>query len=129
MISEEKLKIMTKMAIYDKNEGKDDFEIGKYYKKDYLTFNYIKTWICATIAYLGLWCLILVANMDTAVLTLGSFKFVLSVIAFILFYVLFVLVYEVLTYKIYSIKYDRAKKRLNEYMEQVEELNKMYEKE
>ena len=52
-----------------------------------------------------------------------------SVIAFILFYVLFVLVYEVLTYKIYSIKYDRAKKRLNEYMEQVEELNKMYEKE
>ena len=129
MISEEKLKIMTKMAIYEKNAGKDDFEIGKYYKKDYLTFNYIKTWICATIAYLGLWCLILVANMDTAVLTLGSFKFVLSVIAFILFYVLFVLVYEVLTYKIYSIKYDRAKKRLNEYMEQVEELNKMYEKE
>ena len=129
MISEEKLKIMTKMAIYEKNEGKDDFEIGKYYKKDYLTFNYIKTWICATIAYLGLWCLILVANMDTAVLTVGSFKFVLSVIAFILFYVLFVLVYEVLTYKIYSIKYDRAKKRLNEYMEQVEELNKMYEKE
>ena len=129
MISEEKLKIMTKMAIYEKNEGKDDFEIGKYYKKDYLTFNYIKTWICATIAYLGLWCLILVANMDTAVLTLGSFKFVLSVIAFILFYVLFVLVYEVLTYKIYSIKYYRAKKRLNEYMEQVEELNKMYEKE
>ena len=129
MISEEKLKIMTKMAIYEKNEGKDDFEIGKYYKKDYLTFNYIKTWKCATIAYVGLWCLILVANMDTAVLTLGSFKFVLSVIAFILFYVLFVLVYEVLTYKIYSIKYDRAKKRLNEYMEQVEELNKMYEKE
>ena len=35
MLDERKVKLMTKLALYEETHGKEDFKISSYYRKDY----------------------------------------------------------------------------------------------
>lgn len=35
MLDERKVKLMTKLALYEETYGKEDFKISSYYRKDY----------------------------------------------------------------------------------------------
>ena len=39
LLNENKIKMMTKMAIYEKNEGKSMLKTDKYFKGDYIAFD------------------------------------------------------------------------------------------
>ena len=43
MLNENKVKMMTKMAIYEKNEGKKMLRTAKYYKGDYVSLAVLKS--------------------------------------------------------------------------------------
>ena len=43
LLNENKIKMMTKMAIYEKNEGKSMLKTAKYFKGDYIAFGVLKT--------------------------------------------------------------------------------------
>ena len=38
MLNEERIKLMTKMACYEANEGKKNVAIGNYFRGDYIAF-------------------------------------------------------------------------------------------
>ena len=48
MINNEKVKLMTKLAIYEK-KNEEDIKLSKYYKVDYVKHNILKTLITVTI--------------------------------------------------------------------------------
>ena len=50
LLNENKIKMMTKMAIYEKNEGKSMLKTAKYFKGDYIAFGVLKTVIATTFA-------------------------------------------------------------------------------
>ena len=52
MISEEKVRMMTQAAMVKKREERRAIEICGYRKKDYVSFQMIKVWVCYTAAYL-----------------------------------------------------------------------------
>ena len=41
MLNESKVKLMTRMAMYESKQGEEDFKISSYYKKDYRSFHTI----------------------------------------------------------------------------------------
>ena len=43
LLNENKVKMMTKMAIYEKNEGRRMLKTAKYFKGDYVAFGILKT--------------------------------------------------------------------------------------
>ena len=43
MLNENKVKMMTKMAIYEKNEGKRMLKMSRYYKGDFVTLGVLKS--------------------------------------------------------------------------------------
>ena len=43
MLNENKVKMMTKMAIYEKNEGKRMLKMSRYYKGDFVTLGILKS--------------------------------------------------------------------------------------
>ena len=45
---------MTKLAIYEKKDGKEDIKLAKYYKSDYARLQMLKTAVAVTIAFLCL---------------------------------------------------------------------------
>lgn len=52
MISEEKVRLMTAAALLEKKEERRAIVICRYRKKDYISFQMIKTWASYTAAYL-----------------------------------------------------------------------------
>ena len=38
MLNEERVKLMVQLASYEQKEGKEDFKVSSYYKKDYVSF-------------------------------------------------------------------------------------------
>ena len=51
MLNEERIKLMTKMASYEANEGKRNVSIGSYFRGDYISIQVIKSIFAATIAF------------------------------------------------------------------------------
>lgn len=56
MLSEEKVALMAKMAMYEKHEGEKDMRISGYYKKDYVGLH-----VMTTVLWTILGCIILAA--------------------------------------------------------------------
>ena len=54
MLNENKIKMMTKMAIYEKNEGRQMIKNSRYFKGDYVAFGVLRTLIATTFAYITL---------------------------------------------------------------------------
>ena len=49
MLNEERVKMMIKLASYEEGQGKEDFKVNSYYRKDYVSFRTIVTLIWTTI--------------------------------------------------------------------------------
>ena len=106
MINEEKVKIMTKLAMYEQGKGRKYLPVSRYYRSDYIGLALIKNFFLVTIGY------------------------VLIVAAYIIIgYLVVLIVYSVLTYIQYSVKYHRAKKSVREYYGQLTSLSKIYARE
>ena len=129
MVDEKKVKLMTRMASYENNEGKEDLKISAYYKKDYASIHMVYAIIWATVGY---GCLVLLAGlcifdklMDSlsmsVVMTLG--------IGLIIGYLVVVIVYAAAVRIIYSKRHQKARMRVKKYNHDLVRLLKIYEKE
>lgn len=129
MVNEEKVKLMTKMALYEKKEGSEDFRISAYYKKDYVSYNTILTIILVTIGYAicaGLLFFILIetmmAKMDlTALITAGGLV--------VAGYIILVVLYVLKSRKYYGEKHIEARNRVKQFNRYLTRLDRMYERE
>ena len=52
MISEQRVKLMTRLAAYEQKEGKKNEEIGSYFRDDYISFQILKSVIYGPMAFL-----------------------------------------------------------------------------
>ena len=48
MLDEKRVKLMTKLALYEETQGKDDFKVSEYYRKDYVGMHMICTFLWVT---------------------------------------------------------------------------------
>jgi hypothetical protein len=125
MLNEQKIKMMTKLAIYENNIGKEDLEINEYYRRDFILIKNIKTRIAISIA-----CLILFGShalieffMD---LTVINNLMGLGIIYLILYAVLLI-VYSLISTRIYAKRYEEAQARLSGYKKVLARINKFNE--
>ena len=51
MLDERKVKLMTQLALYDQTQGKEDFKISEYYRKDYAGVHILYTVLAAVVGY------------------------------------------------------------------------------
>lgn len=128
MINEEKLRLMTKAALLEKNSAKQ-FAVNRYFKKDYISSHVLLIWLCVTLAYL------MVAG-GAAVLYIEEYpekaqQMDLGTVVFtvLMIYVMIVLVYAIIAMLIYARRYDRAQAVLRKYSAAMKLLEKEYENE
>ena len=127
MINEERVILMTKMTSYENNEGKENMNIGRYFRSDYVGIQVMKSILCATIAY-GI-CFALYIFYDFEIFMQDIYK--MDLIAFakevLIYYVITVVVYAVISYVVCSYRYVKAKKSLKCYYHNLKKLNSMYD--
>ena len=51
MLNEERIRLMTKMASYEANEGKKNVFIGSYFRGDYIGLQVIRAVISGTVGF------------------------------------------------------------------------------
>ena len=129
MLNEERIKLMTKMAAYEADEGKKNVAIGNYFRGDYIGLQVIKSIISATIAFV----------IDFGLFVFYDFEVFMSDIykmdllgfgrTVITAYLIFVAVYALISYMIYKYRYAKARKSLKMYYNNLKKLAYLYDKE
>ena len=129
MIDENKLKIMTRMAMYEKNQGEEDIAVSTYYKKDYLSLKVLVSLIWVTFGYMIALLVFGFFFADELVEHLSVGFLILLVAGVIAGYCVLVLLYGVGAYHFSQKKFIAARKRVKKFNQMLTRLNKMYEKE
>ena len=52
MIKEDKVILMTKLAIYEQGEGKKEIPTSKYFRSDYISIRMIESFVSTTLVYI-----------------------------------------------------------------------------
>lgn len=129
MINEEKVKIMTKIAMYEQGEGKKYLPISRYYRSDYIGLALIKNFFLVTIGYLLIIGAVAVYFGEYLMENIHKMNLVAIGVYVIIGYAVSLIIYSALTYIQYSVKYYKAKKSVRKYYGDLTELSKMYGRE
>lgn len=129
MLNEERIRLMTRIARYEQNEGRRDLKISKYYRRDYLGIKLLKNFFIVTIGY-GL-ILILIFGYHIEYLLDNIHKMDLQplIAEVIIGYLLVMVFYMVITYTVCSVNWARAKKSVKSYYAKLSELSVLYTRE
>ena len=127
MISEEKVKIMTEMARYEKKYGERDFQINRYREEDYIRLETIKMSIALTVAFLIILTILCLSQLDVLIVMLRKGKFLFALLSILIIYVIVFLVYLHFTKKRAIKDYKEVEARIKIYDKYLEELLRLYE--
>lgn len=128
MMNEEKVILMTRLASYESNEGKKDISIVNYFKSDYIGFQILKSVIAATISFFALFGVYVFYNFEELMQNIYKMDLLGFGKDVIIFYLCVVGAYGVITYVLFTYKYNKAKKNLRNYYVNLKKLAGMYDK-
>lgn len=129
MLNEERIRLMTKLAIYEDGEGKKTIPMSHFYRSDFISREIMKSFIIGTILYgilLGLWLIYQMENLK-GILFGGNIKAL--VIQGVVSYACFLGIYLLITYLVASVKYSKGKKSLKRYQSILKKIEKMHDRE
>ena len=129
MLNESKIKMMTKMAAYEKHEGREDIAICRYFKSDYVSLGVLKTGIAITLAYLVCAALYFVCHIDEYLRNLANLDFNGIVVGLGKYYIITLIIFSVMAFVIYYVRYEKAKKNIRAYEKRLKKLEKFYKNE
>ncbi len=123
MISEERVKLMTRMAIYESGDGDRDIEIGQYQKKQYIRVEVLKSVLYSTVFYwclVGLILLLFMQYVVGLVVNSGAHRYMMIIGGL---YILFSILNGLITRRRAGKEYDESMDRLKDYKKN---LNRLY---
>lgn len=123
----EKVKLMTRMASFEENEGKEAIRICNYFRSDYVCLNVVRAIVSATISYFLIMALYVYYNIDRLLQDIYTMDLMAIGRKLITAYVIFAGAFGIVAYVVYSFRYDAAKKLLNDYNYALRELLNMQE--
>lgn len=126
MLNEEKVRIMSRLASYEKNEGKKYLPISRYYRSDYIGLALIKNFFLITIAYFLILAIGVLYYAEELLDNINHMNLWGIGIGLILIYLIILILYSLVIYILYSVKYSRAKKSVKQYYTQLGKIAQMY---
>lgn len=129
MLNEEKIKLMTKTSIYEKNKQKDLKIAEKYYKTDYVTYSMVKTSVSVTIAYVLALLIIVFWKSEELISMVNQVDYFELVKKLIIVYAIVLVAYMMVSFAVYAIKYDRAKRYQKIYIAKLKKIEKIDDEE
>ena len=120
---------MTRLAVYEQGEGKEDIRLSKYYKADYVRYQILKSVVCMTVAYVVILALLVLYNIEYLLANAVTMNYASLITYIVAVYVLLLAVYVLGSLLLYSIRFDQSRKRLVKFYRHLKELRAMYDSE
>lgn len=127
MLNEDKIRLMTGIAMFEKKEGRRIFPLNRYFKGDYISAHIIRSFISYTFCFLLLSAVWVLYQMDRLINAVGLdilFGYGKRALAL---YLSGLFVYLALTWRIYSERYDYARRGMKIYKAKMRRLDRQYE--
>ena len=129
MLNEDKIKLMTKLALYEQGKGKESIKSNKYYKKDYVGLMMINTALTITFAYLLCVFLWVIYKLDYLVDNIVLISIPTLGAKLLMIYIIVLVIYMLISYVVYSVKYLKMQEDNIVYYEDLKDLYMIYRKE
>lgn len=129
MVREKNVKLMTKIAIYEKNKGKSEIPMNAYYKGDFVRLNVLKSVVSATIAYALILVLVIVYNMEFLLSNVLKMDYKVLAVKVLVCYVVWILVYWLAARVLYARRYEQSRSRIIIYNHDLKKLQEEAKKE
>jgi hypothetical protein len=126
VLNQEKIKIMTKLAIYEQEEGKEDLAINKYFKTDYIRFQLIKEFVCYTMGCILILMLVAMYQLEYLIINTVNLDFVMIGKFVLVIYIMVSIFYIIIASFRAITKYNNSKKNLSRYRSLIKKLNDIY---
>ena len=118
MLNEEKIRLMTGISMFEKKMMKESIPANRYFKSDYVGSHLIRSFIAYSLT-VCLCLLLWVLYRFDDLISLG--------VRLVFYYAAGLLAYLVVTWKVYSRRYDEAAGRLKIYQAKLRRLEKKYD--
>ena len=118
MVNEEKVILMTKIAMYKESLGREDLEKGKYFQSDYVKLNCLKTIVSSTVLF--------VVFIVEKLTELDYVKVASSIVGG---YAVVCIAFALFAWVLYTYRYMKAKPKLIKYNQNLKKLIEFYENE
>ena len=128
-INGERVMLMTRMASFEDNEGKEAIRICNYFRSDYVCLNVVRAIVSATVSYFLILGLYIYYNIDRLLQEIYTMDLMATGRKLVTAYVIFAGAFGIIAYIVYSFRYDWARKHLNDYNYALRELLNMQEME
>lgn len=127
MLNEDKIKLMTGIAMFEKKEGKRIFSVNRYFRGDYISSHLLRSFFCYTFCYLLCLVIWILYNSERLlnVMDLGEVIYIGKRGMFL--YLAGLVFYLIVTAVVYSRRYDYAKRGMKVYVTKLKRLEKRYE--
>lgn len=122
-MNKEKVKIMTNLAIYEKNLGKEDFTINEHFKSNYVSYNNFKTRLGVIIAMLIIFGFDILRRVSKDFNNIVEIDYVSIGIRYLVILVIVLVIYTIISTLIYKKKYKSAEIRINKYKKLLNKLD------
>jgi len=129
MLNNHKIRLMTKLSIYEKKDGKEDIRLGRYYRVDYVRYQLLKTIVAVTFGYLILVLMAILYNMEYLIAEAVRLDYAAIGRTLLGIYLVLVLAFSGIAVLGYTIKYNRSRKKLAKYYRMLKRLRTIYREE
>ena len=129
MVNMRKVQLMTKLAIYEKTEGKEDIKLGKFFRRDYVRLKVLHNIVWVTLGYLLVLAMIIAYQMEYLIREAVNLDYIGMGRTILGVYVIVVTVYTMVAMVAYGLYYDYSRKKLAKYFRMLRRLRSMYQEE
>lgn len=129
MVQEEKVKLMTRIAIYEKHEGKTEIPMNTFYKADYVRLNALKTIVSATVVYVLVAALVAVYQVEYILANILKVDYKKLLTVLLLVYAVWVFMYWLIARILYAKRYEDARSNIIIYNHRLKKLQEKTGKE
>ena len=129
MIDNRKVRLMTKLAIYEKGEGKEDLKLNMFFRRDYLRSKMLTGFVFTTVGFAFLVGLFAIYEMDFFVGNAVNIDYMTLLKRLIAVYVVLLAIDMTASLVFGMIHYNRSRNKLAKYLRMLRRLRSFYAEE
>ena len=129
MLNNRKVRLMSRLAMYEQNEGKEDVRLSKYFRTDYVRLNVLKTVVAVTLGYLLILVLLIVYHSEYLIREAVTLDYKGMLLRYVGIYIIILVVYCSFAMIGYMLKYRASRKKLAKYFRMLRRLRSLYPEE
>ncbi|MBR2407533.1 MAG: hypothetical protein IKB07_01115 [Lachnospiraceae bacterium] len=129
MLNNRKVRLMTRLAMYEQTEGKEDVRLSKYFRSDYVRLNVLKTVVAITLGYLLVMVLLVVYHSEYLIREAVTLDYEGIILRYVGIYIIILSIYCGVGMIGYMIKYRASRKKLAKYFRMLRRLRILYREE